>query len=109
MDLLKSGVSAETCHAFHNLGLLCADQGKHGEAEQMYRRALDRYEKAWGPDHLSTLITVNNLGLLYKDQGKYGEAEQMYRRALDGREKVWGPDHLSTLNTVNNLGILYKD
>ena len=35
----------------------------------MYRRALDGYEKALGPDHTSTLDTVNNLGNLYSRSG----------------------------------------
>ncbi|SLM38638.1 kinesin light chain 1, partial [Lasallia pustulata] len=55
------------------------------EAEAMYRRALEGREKAWGPEHTSTLATVNNLGLLYKNQGKMAEAEAMFRRAL-GRQ-----------------------
>ena len=63
----------------HGLGMLYADQGKLGEAEKMYQRALEGYEKALGPEHTSTLITVNNLGLLYADQGKLGEAEKMYQ------------------------------
>ena len=75
----------------------------------MYRRALDGYKKAWGPEHTSTLRTVNNLGCLYKDQGKLAEAEKMCQRALDGREKAWGPEHISTLSTIHNLGHLYKD
>jgi len=49
------------------------------EAEAMYRRALEGYEKALGPEHTSTLNTVNNLGLLYTNQGKVVEAEAMYR------------------------------
>src|SRR5947199_3589480 len=64
-------------------------------------------EKALGPDHTSTLDTVNNLGILYVNQGKLAEAEQMYQRALAGKEKALGPDHTSTLDTVNNLGVLY--
>jgi Tfp pilus assembly protein PilF len=48
------------------------------EAEKMYQRALQRYEKAWEPEHTSTLNTVNNLGLFYADQGKMDEAEKMY-------------------------------
>jgi hypothetical protein len=51
----------------HDLGLLYANQGKLVEAEQMYQRALQGYEKAWGLDHTSTLDTVNNLGNLYKN------------------------------------------
>ncbi len=95
--------------AFHNLGDLCADQGKMAEAEKMYQRALEGKEKAWGPEHTSTLDTVNNLGNLYADQGKMAEAEKMYQRALEGYEKAWGPEHTSTLDTVNNLGNLYAD
>ncbi|KAH7016508.1 uncharacterized protein B0I36DRAFT_254347 [Microdochium trichocladiopsis] len=95
--------------AFHSLGNLFADVGKLGEAEKMYLRALDGKEKALGPDHTSTLDTVNNLGNLYKNRGKLDEAEKMYLRALDGKEKALGPDHISTLDTVNNLGVLYKN
>ena len=75
----------------------------------MYLRALVGKEKAWGPDHTSTLDTVNNLGNLYADLGRLDEAEKMYLRALVGKEKAWGPDHTSTLDTVNNLGNLYAD
>ena len=50
-------------------------------------------EGAQGPDHTSTLDTVNNLGVLYVDQDKLDEAEKMYQRALQGydtrRHLVW--------------------
>ncbi|KAN0067831.1 hypothetical protein V8E54_014078 [Elaphomyces granulatus] len=92
----------------HGLGLLYADQGKLDEAEKIYHRALQGYEKAWGPGHTSMLGTVHNLGILYKSQDKLDEAEKMYQRALQGYEKALGPGHTSTLNTVHNLGILYK-
>ncbi|KAF4888261.1 Nephrocystin-3 [Colletotrichum fructicola] len=94
---------------FHKLGILYSDQGRLKEAEGMYQRALQGREKALGPDHTSTLDTVNNLGNLYSDQGRLKEAEGMYQRALQGREKALGPDHTSTLDTVNNLGNLYSD
>ncbi|CAI9635625.1 unnamed protein product [Alternaria burnsii] len=93
--------------AFHNLGVLYADQGKLDKAEEMYQRALQGKEKALGRDHTSTLGTVNNLGILYRRQGKLDEAEEMYQRALQGREKVLGRDHTSTLDTANNVGALY--
>ncbi|TAQ90762.1 hypothetical protein B7494_g955, partial [Chlorociboria aeruginascens] len=74
-------VDDELAYDCHNLGHLYADQGKLVEAEQMYQRALQDFEKAWGPEHTSTLNMVNNLGILYKNQGKLVEAEQMYQRA----------------------------
>jgi tetratricopeptide (TPR) repeat protein len=117
-----------TLETVNNLGILYADQGKLGEAEQMYsgrckatRRRLDRAhidapdgqqprhplrgtrassrgradvqralqgkEKALGPEHTSTLQTVNNLGILYKNQGKLGEAEQMYSGRCKARRR----------------------
>ncbi|KAI0402570.1 kinesin light chain [Xylaria palmicola] len=85
-----------------NLGNLYSNQGKLKEAEEMYQRALQGDEKALGPDHTSTLDTVNNLGNLYSDQGKLKEAEEMYKRALQGKEKALGPDHTSTLVIARN-------
>ena len=74
--------------AYHELGRLYTNQSKPVEAEQMYQRALQDKEKAWGPEHALTLDTVHNLGIIYADLGKLVEAEQMYQRALQGYEKV---------------------
>ena len=89
--------------SYHTLGCLYRDQGKLKEAEDMYRRALKGYEKAWGPEHTSTLDTVNNLGILYRKQGKLKEAEAMYQRALEGYERARGRDHPSTIVIADNL------
>ena len=72
----------------------------------MYVRALAGWEKALGPDHTSTLSTVNNLGLLYRDQGKLAEAEQMYQRALLGLQNSSGSEHPSTMIIMNNMKTL---
>jgi tetratricopeptide (TPR) repeat protein len=77
-----------TFNAMNNLGILYADQDSSGEAEYMYQRALEGYEKALELGHTSTLHTINNLGLVYANQGSLQEAEGMYRRALEGHEKV---------------------
>ncbi|KAM5349990.1 hypothetical protein ACJ41O_006495 [Fusarium nematophilum] len=94
--------------SLHMLGLLYSDRGKFKEAEEMYERALEGYEKALGPHHTSTLDTVNNLGNLFNVQGKFKEAEEMYKRALEGKEKALGPHYISTLDTVHCLGNLYS-
>lgn len=72
----------------------------------MYQQALAGKEKALGPDHTSTLSTVNNLGNLYKAQGRLKEAEKMYQRALAGCEKALGPDHGRTQRLVDMLSAL---
>ena len=96
----------------HCLGDLYADQGKLAEAEAMYTRALQGYEEALGPKHISTLDTVNNLGALYADQGKLAEAGAMFTRALQGYEEALGlklvSSYIPALKTMVNLGSLYS-
>jgi hypothetical protein len=86
---------------------LYVDLGRLVEGEQLYKMVLAGYERAFGPEHTSTLNTVNHLGTLYKNLGRHDEAEMMYKRALAGKERALGPEHTSTLQTVNNLGVLY--
>jgi tetratricopeptide (TPR) repeat protein len=78
------------------------------EVEQAYQHELAEKEEALGPDHPSTLDTVDHLSKLYRRQ-RLDEAEQMYQRALIGKEKALGPDHPSTLDVVYNLGEIYRD
>lgn len=63
---------------FHSLGYLLSDEDRQ-HAEQMYQRALAGYEKAWGPDHISTLDTVDNLGSLYVEQGRSSNVHKTRR------------------------------
>jgi len=96
--------------ALHNLGDMFSKVGRLDEAKTMYQRALQGYEKALGPNHTSTLNTVNDLGLLYADLGRLEEAKKMYQRALQGYEKAMGHEAVKTyipaLNTLENLAAL---
>ena len=101
-----SQIEPEDLHMF---AYLYQQNDMNVEAEEMYVRALRRYEKAWGPDHTSTLYAVNDLGILYENQGKHVEAEKMYRRALNGFEKARSSNHIFTFQVVNNLSNLYAN
>ena len=92
----------DLCH----IAYLCKQIDMNAEAEAMYLRALQGFEKAWGAEHTSTLDTVNKLGTLYADQGKMAEAEAMYLRALQGYENVMGADHPRTRVIARNLNAL---
>ncbi|XP_044715953.1 tetratricopeptide repeat domain-containing protein [Hirsutella rhossiliensis] len=91
------------------LGRLYADQYKLDEAEKMFQLALQRREKALGPNHASTLSTVMRLGVTYAREGRRDVAEMMYQRALQGCETACGPDHTLTLVTAEHLAVLYMD
>ena len=87
----------DTLTSVNNLASLYESQGRYGEAEPLYLRALAASEKVLGPEHPDTLGSVNNLAGLYQSQERYEEAELLLRRALVGCEKVFGPKHPNTL------------
>ena len=76
--------------SLNNLAALYQAQGKYGEAEPLYQRALAIWEKALGPEHPDVATSLNNLAGLYYAQGKYEEAEPLYQRALAIWKRPWG-------------------
>jgi len=90
----------------NNFAELYTIQGKYDLAEPLYKRALAICEKALGPDHPDTAISLNNLGLLYANQGKYSLAEPLYERAIAIFENSLGVDHPTTIRLRDNLADL---
>ncbi len=88
-----------------NLALSLSRQGKHAEAEQIYREALAVETRVLGPEHPGTLNTARNLAVTLFDQRKYAEAQPLCAAALEVQRRVLGPAHPHTLtgNTANLL------
>jgi tetratricopeptide (TPR) repeat protein len=57
-------------------------QGRHAEAETLYKRALAIREKALGPDHPYVATSLNNLAKLYWSQGRYADALPLAQRVI---------------------------
>jgi hypothetical protein len=74
----------------------------------LHLRALKAKENSWGPEHITTLDTVNDLGELYAKRGKAVEAEEMYVRALSGFKKVLGASHDRALKVSIDLQELHS-
>ena len=82
-------------------------QGRYAEAIPHAEKALTIYEKALGPEHPYTALSLNNLAELYGTMSAYDKAEPLYRRSLAIHEKALGPEHPSTALSLNNLAGLY--
>ena len=63
--------------------MLYRAQGRYGEAEPLYQRALKIREKVLGPEHPDVAHSLNNLAALYHAQGRYGGG----RAALPARDR----------------------
>jgi CHAT domain-containing protein/tetratricopeptide (TPR) repeat protein len=90
------------------LAYVYQDQGRTAEAEPLYKRALDTYEKALGPDNSAVAIALNNLATLYRDQGRMAEAQSLMMRAVAITGKLMGLDHPDVGVVLSNLAELYE-
>lgn len=82
--------------------------GKYDLAEKLYRQTLELRRDILGPEHTSTLKSMNDLGLALERMGKYDEADKMHRETLELKEKLFGHAHPSTLTSINNWAtVLY--
>jgi tetratricopeptide (TPR) repeat protein len=80
--------------ALNKLGIVFRAQGKYGEAEGLFKRALVIREKALGATHSDVGQTLNNLALVHK-------------RALAMYEKAHGVNHPTVAQALHNLAMVY--
>ena len=95
--------------ALHCLGYLFAQQGKYDDSEKMYQQAIRGKEKELGPEHSSTLDTLDELVILYGDMGRWREAGMLGLRALKSRKRMLSQEHPSTLTSTANLASIFRN
>jgi tetratricopeptide (TPR) repeat protein len=91
------------------LGQAVKGLGDYTEAESLAQQALAINERAWGPDHYRTMVTVVNLANIYLELARYDDAALLYRRALERVESRSGPQHRDVAICLNNLGRVFSD
>src|SRR5262249_26644877 len=82
-----------------SLAQLYSDQGRYGEAQALYERALASREQVLGRYHPSVSVILIPLADLYRTRGRYAEAEALYRRVLAI------PDQPSSGGALNGLAL----
>lgn len=64
-------------------------------------------EKALGPKHPTTALSLNNLAEIYRRLARYDESLSLQLRAVDIYEKTLGPEHVVTASSLGNLAGTY--
>lgn len=65
----------------NNLANCLRTQGKHGEAEPLYKRALEVKEKSAGPLHPDLVPILDNYAKLLRASGREQDAQKMEQKA----------------------------
>lgn len=92
-----------TTEVMANLASLCEVQYKMGEAEALYKQALQMRQENLKPDDPRIAAALDNLAVFYSSQGQFERAETMHRRALDIMEKAQGPDSVAVASSATGL------
>lgn len=96
----------EAAELLYQAGHSLQEHSQYTEAEPLYQRALEIYEKELGPDHPYVATSIENLANLCRDLGKYDQAKDLYQRALTLSEKT--ANYFSKAAILNNLAKLYQ-
>jgi tetratricopeptide (TPR) repeat protein len=102
----KGEDAPETTPVLNNLAGLYRAQGRFGEAEPLFEKALAIDEKALPANHPDLATDYNNLAGLYQAQGRFSEAEPLFIRALEILERRLGPSHPNTVTVGQTLAAL---
>ena len=72
--------SVAAAHLLNQGGYYLDDRARYAEAEPLYQRALAMREKALGPDHPHTAVSVRNYARFLRQRGRAAEAEKLEAR-----------------------------
>jgi tetratricopeptide (TPR) repeat protein len=106
----KKDISSELIAALYRKGyaLSLYAQGKTAQADQMFRKAIDKLKvsKINGERDVST--SYHELATLLTSQGKYAEAEPLFKQAIELREKALGAEHPDLAASLEGYAGLLK-
>ncbi len=103
----SAGSAEPTARLFNQFAMLRSTKARFGEAEPLFRRALEIYEASRGPDDPNAASVLCNLANLLSETNRFDEAEPLFRRALVIDEASYGTDHPEVARDLNNLAALF--
>lgn len=104
---LMAADDSETALQMANRGAQLYVRANYGDAEALYRRALE----AWPHDAGSArgrAILSGNLGILLRTTGRYSEAEPILLDAIQQLEGMGLAAHPDAARLLDNLAVLYR-
>ena len=103
----KNGHERILATSLANLQEILLYLGKYDEAESIGLRAMEVYEKAYGPDHNFVACAIDVLVRTLTTQQRFAEAEPLAQRSLRILEKAVRPGHPDIATSLRNLADIY--
>ncbi|MBK7837542.1 MAG: tetratricopeptide repeat protein [Candidatus Obscuribacter sp.] len=77
----------KVAESLNNLGWLYHQNGNHARAESLYKRAIEIWERALGPDHSFVAACLENYADLLRKTNRGNEAVSLDQRVKEIRSK----------------------
>ncbi|MDQ3339131.1 MAG: serine/threonine-protein kinase [Myxococcota bacterium] len=100
--------SVETSQAFHSLGNVLYNLGRHAEAKAAYEQALTLRQTIVGTRHPDVAATLANLGALQTAMGENAAALASYTTAREIMTELLGPRHTKVAQVMGNMANLFR-
>lgn len=78
----------QTLQMDHDLAFALSLQGRHAEAERIYRHVGAVQQRLLGDEHLETLESRHDMTIAISEQGRYAEAEEIIEKLLAVEQRV---------------------
>lgn len=92
---------------FTDMGRELVQQGRHGEAERYFKKAVEMAREGFGEDDPHMASACNNLAEFYRIRRQYDAAEPLYRQALEVLTRAYGLHDARVAFALHNLGGFY--
>jgi len=87
------------------IGDAYANQGKHEEALEMYRKAQRIFRKTLGPDCNLVGGMILTTASVLDAQGKFAEAIEKYEEGLAVQRRALGPEHPDLVEFLHSMAM----
>ena len=108
LENFQDDISPKISGLQNNQAMVLQDLGDYTGARALLEKTVRSYEKAFGPDHPSTIVSYSNLALVLQDLGDFTEARTLLEKTVRWYEKNFGLDHPSTIVSYSNLAVVLK-
>ena len=100
--------SVESGRALWTIGMLRHQQGRFGDAKDLYVRSLGILQSSSAPQtDISTVL--DDLAKVYAREQQWALAKQTYERALDIDRRLLGDDHPRVAFRIQNLAVVAQN
>mmetsp|Transcript_76052 Transcript_76052/g.163261 ORF Transcript_76052/g.163261 Transcript_76052/m.163261 type:complete len:596 (-) Transcript_76052:167-1954(-) len=103
--LLAAG-RAEWLSEAHRAAVRLHEKGNSAAALDIYRLAIEQFQKSVGPADECTLQAQNNMAVLLEERGQLEDAARMHQEVGEKLEAKNGPDHPDTMSSKFNQAAL---